>query len=113
MTGTENTRVWGVWYGGSSYSQGEVVENLEYWDDIATAKDALLDRYAHGHWREHVFNYVNKPRDEVRTPAVGEDTEIHLFYVEVVEGLPDYYPDAILKLAFDEDEEAFVIQEDM
>jgi hypothetical protein len=100
----EKSGVWGVWYGGSSYSPGGVIRDLEYWEDETEAKGALLDRYRHGDWQEQAFSYVNSEPVSARCPSVGEDSEIHLYRVAPVYG-DDYYPDAILTLVFNDEDE--------
>lgn len=105
----EKSGVWGVWYGGASYSPGEVIRDLEYWEDITEARGALLDRYSHGDWEEQTFNYVNSPVVGMRTPAVGEDSVIHIYLSRPGEwGNTDYYPDRELSIMFDHDDEAMV-----
>lgn len=106
-----NSRVFGIWFGGQgSYTESQNPRDVEVFENEEVAKDALVDRYAHGHWREHVFNYVNKARDEVRTPAVGEDCRIDIYLTDP-SGEFDATPDYVLALAFDDEHECEAVRQ--
>lgn len=74
-----NNVVYGVWHGGSNYSQGYREEDLERFDSIAAAKQALLDRTNLGHWYPQEFAFVNKPAEHSLTPAAYEGPSIMLY----------------------------------
>jgi hypothetical protein len=70
---------YGVWHGGNGYALSELGNELERFGSIESAKEALSDRYHSGYsWRQK-FDYVNRDPESVLTPAVGEDSCIHLF----------------------------------
>lgn len=97
--------VYALWYGGSSYSVPHVTD-LETFESVDAASEALLSRYAHGHWQEQEFSFTNKSAVSDLTPAVNEQSEMQIFLAEPTE---DYYPDSILSIAFDEEDNAFVV----
>jgi len=108
---TQESRVFGLWYGGSSYAMSEV-KDLETWANVELAKDALVDRYGKGGFWKQEFLYMYKEPEFTFTPGVDEETEIHLYY-SPINGGSDMYPDAVIKLSFTEDDEAFAYVEDV
>lgn len=109
----QKNRVYGVWWGGSSYSPGEVVRDLEVFLDADEAKEALVSRYGQGSYIPQDFHYVNQKSECTKTPGVDEDSEMHLFYSRPDEwGNTDYYPDAIIKLEFDSEDEVSAVLEE-
>ncbi len=70
---------YGVWHGGSGYTLSDLESDLEQFGSIQEAKDALSDRFRSGcSWRQ-TFRYVNRDPESVLTPAVDEDSCIHLY----------------------------------
>lgn len=103
--------IYGIWFGGhGSYAQSENPRDVEMWESDEAARDSLMDRYAHGHWREDAFNYVNQERREDRTPAVGEDSHIDVYLADP-SGEFDAIPDYVLVLKFDDEHECEVVRE--
>lgn len=88
---------YGRWYGGSSYSVGEMPDILERFKSIEAAKDALRDRRDHGYWEPQDFDYVTREAESSLLPAVGDDSEIQLYNVGKTDVDPnewsDPYPD--------------------
>lgn len=73
--------VWfGVWYGGNGFSLSDIEADMERFGSLEDAKGALYDRCWEGSSRNR-FEYVNREPENVMTPAVGEDTCIHLYAV--------------------------------
>lgn len=110
MTDTQNSGVWGVWNGGTesmSYAESEIPRDVEYWENVEDAKEALFDRYRYGHWQRQYFGYVNKDREMVLTPAVGEDCEIWVWLADPSDQ-SDPIPDMVFRLVFDAENEASV-----
>ncbi|MFC9085162.1 hypothetical protein [Nocardiopsis dassonvillei] len=70
---------YGIWHGGSGYALSELENDLERFGSIESAKEALSDRYHSGYSWFQTFDYVNRNPESVLTPAVGEDSCIHLF----------------------------------
>lgn len=70
---------YGLWYGGNGYALSDVELDMERFDSLQEAKDALNDRYHDGYSFRQPFDYVNREPEKVLTPAVGADSCIHLF----------------------------------
>jgi hypothetical protein len=90
-------RVFGVWYGGSSYSYPEIPQDVEQFDSLEEAKEALQSRYENGYFWRQEFNYVNKPAASDLYPAVGTDSYMDIYYVDP-SNVRDPYPDLRLIL---------------
>lgn len=80
----------GRWYGGSSYSVGELSDSLETFASIESAKEALYDRCYSGRY-PNTFDYVRGTKHS-ETPAVDESSEIQLYAYDPWE-TTDPYPD--------------------
>ena len=92
--------VFGMWFGGSSYSHGEPGKDGERFDSIEDACSQLYSRYCSGYWERQTFNYVNREPEGTLCPAVDERTEIHLSLALPPEGdFTDVYPDLCIKLS--------------
>jgi hypothetical protein len=111
MSADENTRVFVLWWGGSSYGMWEGTNDLESFPTLDHARDALCERYELGYWQRQDFPYVNKSPDSQLCPSVGEDSEMWLFYSDPTQGEGDLYPDAVIKLSVSEDNEATAVVE--
>lgn len=73
-------KVYGLWYGGSSYAVPSVPDDVEEFSSIKQAKDIFESRF------EGEFGF---------TPCVTDESEMHLFRSEPQEG-NDIYPDIVL-----------------
>lgn len=74
---------YGIWNGGyGNYAPSEVPRDVEQFDTIEDACQALESRYVMGHSWLQTFNFVNRPTEHVYTPVVGVDTSISLFAVD-------------------------------
>lgn len=71
--------VYGVWHGGVNYAQGTREDDLEVFDSIRAAKDALLERARHGHGWQQEFSYVNRDAVSTYTPCADEGASIALY----------------------------------
>ncbi len=92
--------VFGMWFGGSSYSHGEPEKDGERFDSIEDACYQLYSRYRSGYWERQTFNFVNREPEGTLCPAVDEGTEIHLSLSLPPDGdFTDVYPDLCLKLS--------------
>lgn len=90
--------VYGLWYGGPSYSQPDR-ESLEVFPSISAAKRALWERYYDGDWSHCDVTYADGRVVSVLFPCVErESTEIGLFLYDPREGDGDWYPDRLLSL---------------
>jgi hypothetical protein len=69
--------VYALWHGGSSYGWGDE-NDLERFDSIKAAGEALLARERNGGYYMHDFDYVNREPDAVMTPVV-EDSRMHVY----------------------------------
>lgn len=74
-------KVYGLWYGGSSYSAPEVERDTEEFNSIQEAKDTFQRRY---------------DNDDYATPCVSDESEMHLFFSDPRE-MDDPYPDRVLR----------------
>lgn len=75
-------KVYGLWYGGSSYGSPSVKRDTEEFDSIKEAKDAFQRRYDND--------------DYPATPCVSDSSEMHLFFSDPRD-MSDPYPDRVLK----------------
>lgn len=74
--------VWyGLWYGGSGYALSDPTLDMERFDSLQHAQDALYDRCHDGYSFRQWFAYVNRDPESVLTPAVGADSCTHLYAV--------------------------------
>jgi hypothetical protein len=85
------SKVYGLWYGGASYSAPDHAD-LELFDSIEAAKEELRSRF-NGRGK---INYVNSELDECGTPGVDETSEMLLFIMDAVPEQGEY-PDFVLK----------------
>lgn len=93
----EESRVYGNWYGGPSYSTPYTDTDLEVFDSLEAAKDALVERYESGGFRKVFFDYVNKDAEDTECPAVSESSEMWIWYTNPTRER-DAYPDAVIRL---------------
>lgn len=100
--------IYGLWWGGSSYGQGDRWKHLEAFVSLEDACVAARDRWALGHDFTQDFVYVNQEPESALTPAVGEDSNIWIFLTKPSEDDPDWYPDHIIE--FDSATEDFTVQ---
>lgn len=70
---------YGLWYGGIGYVPSDPGSDMERFGTLQDAKDALHDRCHDGYSSRQRFDYVNRESEHVLTPAVGDDSCIHLF----------------------------------
>jgi hypothetical protein len=61
--------VYGLWFGGSSYSTPDH-DDPEAFASLAAARTAFLDRYRYGYWQRSRFAYVHRLHDVLLTPCV-------------------------------------------
>jgi hypothetical protein len=79
---------YGIWHGGAGYSLTDPESDMEKFGSIQEAKDALSERFHSGYALRQTFDYVNRETESVFTPAVSEESCIHLFTTPGVD-----YPD--------------------
>lgn len=96
-----------VWHGGTNYSRSKVGRDLEEFETIADAVDALKsrDRYGHGYRQE--FAYVLRDRLTTYTP-VCDDAEMHVYLgltdddIDAIRDYPhdaaEWEPDRVIRL---------------
>ena len=92
----DNKKVFGLWFGGSSYAPG-TFEEIEIFDTLGDAKIELWER-----WRtsEGAFRFVAKDGDMeiAKTPAVELEETAMWVWADLPEKGSDLYPDKILNL---------------
>ncbi|MFI9559127.1 hypothetical protein [Nonomuraea endophytica] len=71
-------RVYGLWFGGASYSDPDD-SDLEEFASITDAREKLLDRYWHGYWQRSRFNFVERTPTDMLTPSVTQSSEMLLY----------------------------------
>lgn len=69
---------YGVWHGGNGYGLSDIETDMEQFGSLVDARGALYDRCWEGSSCNR-FEYVNREPENVMTPAVGDDTCIHLY----------------------------------
>lgn len=74
-------KVYGLWYGGASYSYGDM-DSLEVFDSITDAKWQLAERYHSNGKRPVDFKYADGREFSTYTPAVTESSTIQLFFYD-------------------------------
>lgn len=82
---------YGLWHGGSGYAPSDPTLDIERFDSLQHAQDALYDRCrSGGSYPEH-FAFINREPETVLTPGVAEEqTEILLFgFPDCAEAYPD------------------------
>ena len=99
-------KVYGLWYGGSSYAVGGF-DKIEVFDDLESLKTELYDRWASSHGsftyatEPGVTSYENTPVVEMSEtdPETGDrwGTEMWV-WTELPEDNGDLYPDSIARL---------------
>lgn len=81
-----------VWHGGAGYSASELPRDIESFESLTFARNALLNRYmSNGRYRE-TFRYVNRPHDEVYAPGVDLDSIFDVYLADPT-NTDDAYPD--------------------
>lgn len=86
-------RVFGLWWGGSSYGQGHLDRDLEEFESVEHAKKVFYSR-RYGIHPQSTF-YVERENSPVGFPAVDEDSVMWLYYRDP-RGEHDPYPDVRL-----------------
>lgn len=90
-------RVFGLWWGGSSYNHGELATDCETWDSMLAAQRSFVHRYQLGyHERDLRARVVDFDEDGIATvgpmsgnlhPVVSEDCYLDLYgYERLPEG---------------------------
>jgi hypothetical protein len=72
-------KVYGLWYGGSGYSHGDLTTDLERFHSIAAACEALSDRYNSNGHRKVEFDFANRDTEYVYCPCVERESSIWLW----------------------------------
>jgi hypothetical protein len=89
-------KVWATWHGGDSYSVGIIEDNLEVFDSLEAAKEALVSREAHGDWMRQTFRYADGRVAHVYCPGV-DNSELFVYFGDP-RGDCDPYPDRIISI---------------
>jgi hypothetical protein len=87
--------VYALWHGGSSYSQGELDQDLEVFDSITAAKAEFETRYRSG--RYNTFTYADGRSNRDDTPAVDESASMFVYLADP-RGDSDPYPDRLIEI---------------
>ncbi len=87
--------IYGLWSGGPSYAAGSIESDVERFETIAHAREALRARYeSNGLARCH-FDYVTKEPVSVYVPAVTMESEIWVWFSDPSMSA-DPYPDRVV-----------------
>lgn len=97
-------QVFGLWYGGSSYTGGDFVENLEMFNSVDDAIIACQERMDRGHVWVQEFDYLNRDSEKVLTPCVDETSTMYVYLSDPTDD-SDPYPDFIIQV--DDETEMF------
>jgi len=90
--------IYASWWGGSSYSVGEIYpdadghSDVEIFFSVTAAKHALRGRYRYGSWERQDVYYADGRHERTLFPAVGEDSEMFIYFYDPREA-SDPYPD--------------------
>lgn len=95
-------KVYGLWHGGVNYAESDRERDLEEFESIVEAVEALRDRAA-GHWRKSQFRYVFRDEEWAATPVADEGASMDLWFRFAVDDLRDPWgrfddPDRTLSL---------------
>jgi len=94
------TTIYGTWNGGGSYGPSDPVTDLERFESVEDALDAMDNRRDNGYVTPQRFEFVNRTPESTLTPCVDESSSIHLYLaVEEADGelvAPDY-PDFVVE----------------
>ena len=87
--------IFGLWHGGSSYSTGYPVQDVETFDSREDALQALRDRCEHGDWQQQEFRYVNRDAEFHYCPSVSDDSSMTLWTVDPTHDEDPYTDDVV------------------
>ena len=87
-------KIYGIWYGGASYSHGDLGD-IEEFTSLAAAKEALQDRYDSNGLRQVPFYKTGEGESWTLVPCVGTDS-----YIDVMSGPEDSEPDFVARILF-------------
>lgn len=88
--------IYALWYGGASYSPGEISRDLEVFETIEDAAIEADNRRKCGDWYACDFRYADGRVEQSKCPAVGDDSEMQVWYIDPREDR-DPYPDRLIK----------------
>lgn len=71
--------VYAMWYGGYSYSYGEIPEDLEVFPSIRAAGEALRARYESNGWRTAPVHYADGRQALTLFPAVDTTCSMDIY----------------------------------
>lgn len=100
-----NTNIFGLWYGGASYANGDLDRDLETFDSVETACIEADNRYRTGGHFKNIFRFADGREEYQLTPAVDESSELHIWYSDP-RGERDPYPEC--RIRYDADTDEFV-----
>ena len=87
------------WFGGSGYSHGDPVDDLEVFPSMAAAVAALRERRDQGYSFRCSFEFANREPEDVFTPCVEDDSSMWLWFSahkdDGIVTVPDY-PDRVV-----------------
>ena len=87
--------IYGLWHGGSSYSYGYPVQDVETFDTRDDALQALRDRRETGDWQQQEFRYVNRDAEFHYCPSVDDDSSMTLWAVDPTHDEDPYTDDVV------------------
>lgn len=98
--------IYGLWNGGHSYAPSEFVNgsgttDLEVFEDLDDAKDAMRGRIHSGHWQPQTFTFADGRTQNVLTPTVT-GSWMFVYYYDPRE-VGDPYPDLLLEQTDDDE----------
>lgn len=90
--------IYAMWWGGCSYSYGELDRDLEVFTSVQRAGEALQERYASGGGYTVPMVYADGRSERTLTPAVtAHDTSMTVYLYDPRQ-VVDPYPDIRLTL---------------
>ena len=94
-------KVYGLWNGGHSYAPSELDRDLEVFEDLEDAKDAMRGRIHNGHWQPQTFTFADGRVENTLTPTVT-GSWMYVYKYDPRE-VSDPYPDLLLEQTEDDE----------
>lgn len=92
--------IYALWFGGSGYAPGDMVQDLESFPSLAAAKAALVNRERYGCSFRQGFQFVNREAEQYLCPCVEGGSSMWVWRgADEVDGItyvPDY-PDNVVE----------------
>jgi hypothetical protein len=92
--------IYAMWFGGTGYAHGDLVEDLESFPSLAAAKAALVERRDRGYGFMQDFEFVNQKPVSCYCPCVEDDSSMWVWLAADEDDGKVYvpeYPDRVIE----------------